>query len=59
LDDAVNDALRAAFVHLVREREAGVDAHAGPVYFVLHGVRSEERARELAAASMPPCTGLS
>ncbi|WP_265568638.1 hypothetical protein [Streptomyces hygroscopicus] len=45
----MNDALRAAIVHLVREQKAGVD-HAGPVYFMLHGVRSEERARELAAA---------
>lgn len=48
--DAVNDALRAAIIHLVREREAGADAYAGPVYFMLHDVRGEERARELAAA---------
>ncbi|MGW1916506.1 hypothetical protein ACWCQS_38805 [Streptomyces sp. NPDC002076] len=45
----MNDGLRAAIVHLVREQKAGV-GHAGPVYFMLHGVRSEERARELAAA---------
>ncbi|MQY40914.1 hypothetical protein SRB17_89470 [Streptomyces sp. RB17] len=50
VDDAVNVALRAAIVRLVREREAGSDAFAGPVYFMLHGVPSEERARELAAA---------
>ncbi|MGW1811254.1 hypothetical protein [Streptomyces sp. NPDC002078] len=45
----MNDALQAAIVHLVREQKAGVD-HAGPVYSMLHGVPSEERARELAAA---------
>jgi hypothetical protein len=50
VDDAVNDALRAAVIRLVDEREAGSDAYAGPVYFMLHGVPSEERARELAAA---------
>ncbi|MDH6522663.1 hypothetical protein M2163_000829 [Streptomyces sp. SAI-135] len=50
VDEAVNAALRAAVVRLVREREAGTDAFAGPVYFMLHGVPSETRARELAAA---------
>lgn len=50
VDDAVNVALRAAVGRLVREREAGSDAFAGPVYFMLHGVPSEGRARELAAA---------
>ncbi|MFF3909759.1 hypothetical protein ACFYZJ_28130 [Streptomyces sp. NPDC001848] len=49
VDDAVNDALRAAIVPLVREQKAAVD-HAGPVYFMLPGVRIEERARELAVA---------
>ncbi|MFF0133262.1 hypothetical protein ACFYTG_47630 [Streptomyces mirabilis] len=50
VDDAVNVAMRAAIVRLVREREASSDAFAGPVYFMLHGVPSEGRARELAAA---------
>ncbi|MEU1107167.1 hypothetical protein ABZ408_40465 [Streptomyces tibetensis] len=50
VDGAVNEALRTAIVHLVRERCAGPDAYAGPVYFMLHDVPSEERARELAAA---------
>jgi hypothetical protein len=50
VQDAVNIAMRAAIVRLVREREAGSDAFAGPVYFMLHGVPSEGRARELAAA---------
>ncbi|MEU8983098.1 hypothetical protein [Streptomyces sp. NPDC048309] len=49
MDEAVNDALRAAIMRLVDGREAGSDAYAGPVYFMLHGVPSEERARELAA----------
>ena len=50
VQDAVNAALRAAVGRLVREREAGSDAFAGPVYFMLHGVPTEGRARELAAA---------
>ncbi|MFE9438362.1 hypothetical protein ACFYO2_05015 [Streptomyces sp. NPDC006602] len=50
VEDAVNVAMRAAIVRLVRERAAGVDAFAGPVYFMLHGVPSEGRALELAAA---------
>ncbi|MFG2794228.1 hypothetical protein [Streptomyces sp. NPDC048419] len=50
VDAAVNVAMRAAITHLVHEREAGSDAFAGPVYFMLHGVPSEKRSRELAAA---------
>ncbi|WP_406224156.1 hypothetical protein [Streptomyces canus] len=50
VQDAVNIAVRAAIVRLVRAREAGSDAFAGPVYFMLHGVPSEGRAREFAAA---------
>jgi hypothetical protein len=50
IDGAVNEALRTAIVHLVHERQAGPDAYAGPIYFMLHDVPSEERARELAAA---------
>ena len=50
VQDAVNAAMRAAIVSLVREREVGSDAFAGPVYFMLHGVPSEARAREFAAA---------
>ncbi|MFF1632088.1 MULTISPECIES: hypothetical protein [unclassified Streptomyces] len=49
VDETVNGALRAAIMRLVDGREAGSDAYAGPVYFMLHGVPSEERARELAA----------
>ncbi|MGW3661413.1 hypothetical protein ACWD6R_39935 [Streptomyces sp. NPDC005151] len=48
--DTVNDAVRAAIARLVSSREIYTDAYAGPIYFMLHGVRSEERARELAAA---------
>ncbi|MFE6684906.1 hypothetical protein ACFVFQ_00360 [Streptomyces sp. NPDC057743] len=50
LDDAANDAIRAAIDRLVRNREVGLDAYAGPVYFMMHSVTSENRARELAAA---------
>ncbi|MFE9455093.1 hypothetical protein [Streptomyces sp. NPDC006739] len=50
VEDAVNVAMRAAIVRLVREREAGSDASVGPVHFMLHGVPSEGRARELTAA---------
>ncbi|MGW3046204.1 hypothetical protein ACWC9T_40975 [Kitasatospora sp. NPDC001159] len=48
--DAVNDAIRAAILRLVDNREVDFGAYTGPVYFMMHGVRSEERARELAAA---------
>jgi hypothetical protein len=48
VQDAVNVAMRAAIVRLVREREAGSNASAGPVYFMLHGVPSQAQARELA-----------
>ncbi|MFF9646629.1 hypothetical protein [Kitasatospora aureofaciens] len=48
--DAVNDAIRAAITRLVQSHEVDLDAYTGPVYFMMHGVRSEERARELAAA---------
>lgn len=50
VDDTVNDAIRAAIVRLVHTREVGADAYAGPIYFMMHNVSSEERARELAAA---------
>ncbi|MGC0328016.1 hypothetical protein RKD23_001006 [Streptomyces sp. SAI-170] len=48
--DAVNDAVRAAITRLVHNHEADPDAYKGPIYFMMHGVRSEHRARELAAA---------
>ncbi|MFI6355581.1 hypothetical protein ACIBJF_23600 [Streptomyces sp. NPDC050743] len=48
--DAVNDAIRAAILRLVDNHEVDFGAYTGPVYFMMHGVRSEERARELAAA---------
>ncbi|WP_327722024.1 hypothetical protein OG381_46495 [Streptomyces sp. NBC_00490] len=50
VDDTVNDAIRAAITRLVHHREAGADAYMGPVYFMMHNVASQERARELAAA---------
>ncbi|OEJ56620.1 hypothetical protein BGM19_38980 [Streptomyces agglomeratus] len=50
VDETVNAAVRAAIVRLVREREVDGDAYAGPVYFMLHSVSDEARARELAAA---------
>ncbi|MGW3100249.1 hypothetical protein ACWDCC_43230 [Streptomyces sp. NPDC001102] len=48
--ETVNDAVRAAMTLLVDRREADLDAYKGPVYFMMHALRSEERARELAAA---------
>ncbi|MER7710324.1 MULTISPECIES: hypothetical protein [Streptomyces] len=48
--DAVNDAIRTAILRLVDAREVDFGAYTGPVYFMMHGVRDEERARELAAA---------
>ncbi|MFF9852971.1 hypothetical protein [Streptomyces litmocidini] len=50
VDDAVNDAARDAVMRLVAAGEVRSDAYAGPVYYVLHGVNDEDRARELAAA---------
>ncbi|MFF8925849.1 hypothetical protein ACF1AO_01145 [Streptomyces longwoodensis] len=50
VDDAVNDAARAAITRLVHNREVDLDAYTGPIYFMMHGVLSEDRARELAAA---------
>ncbi|MGW4568213.1 hypothetical protein ACWEN3_39590 [Streptomyces sp. NPDC004561] len=48
--DAGNDAVRAAILRLVHNHEADFGAYTGPVYFMMHGVGNEERARELAAA---------
>ncbi|MCX4856128.1 hypothetical protein OG426_41055 [Streptomyces canus] len=50
VDDTVNDAIRSAITHMVENREIGADAYAGPIYFMMHGLSSQERARELAAA---------
>ncbi|MET9072480.1 hypothetical protein ABZX95_09880 [Streptomyces sp. NPDC004232] len=44
------DAVREAVLRLIRSRQIRPDSSAGPVYFVLHDVASEARARELAAA---------
>ncbi|KOX00822.1 hypothetical protein ADK65_12585 [Streptomyces sp. NRRL B-1140] len=48
--DAVNEEVRAAITRLVERNEVDWGAYMGPVYFMMHGVRNEERARELAAA---------
>lgn len=50
IDTAVYDAVREAVIRLIRTRQIRPDSSAGPVYFVLHDVDSEHRARELAAA---------
>jgi hypothetical protein len=50
VDDSVYDAVRAAVIWLIRSREIRSDSSAGPVYFVLYDVETEQRARELAAA---------
>ncbi|MFE9312847.1 hypothetical protein ACIQCF_26210 [Streptomyces sp. NPDC088353] len=49
-EDTVNDAIRDAITRLVRNHEVDFGAYTGPVYFMMHGVRDEQRARELAAA---------
>ncbi len=49
VDDSVYEAIRAAVIHLIRTEQVRSDSFAGPVYFVLHGIHSETRARELAA----------
>ena len=48
--DSVYDPIRAAVIHMIRAGEIRSDSSAGPVYFVLHNVAAESRARELAAA---------
>lgn len=48
--DSVYDAIRAAVIQMIRAGEIRSDSSAGPVYFVLHDVADESRARELAAA---------
>ncbi|MFB8402234.1 hypothetical protein [Streptomyces sp. NPDC055912] len=46
----VHDAVREAVIRLVRAGQIRSDSYAGPVYFVLHDVEGELRARELASA---------
>ncbi|MEU6777064.1 hypothetical protein [Streptomyces sp. NPDC046759] len=48
--DSVNEEVRAAINRLVERHEVDWGAYTGPVYLMMHGVRNEERARELAAA---------
>ncbi|MBE1582821.1 hypothetical protein ACFPOI_59690 [Nonomuraea angiospora] len=48
--DSVYDAVRAVVIQLLRAGEIRSDSSAGPVYFVLHDMAEEGRARELAAA---------
>lgn len=55
--DSVNDAARSAVMRLVQAGEIRSDAHAGPVYFVLHGVGSEERARDWPQPARRPLRG--
>ncbi|MFD9052850.1 hypothetical protein [Streptomyces zaomyceticus] len=50
VDTSAYDAVRAAVGRLVRAGQVRPDSYPGPVYFVLHDVDSEPRARELAAA---------
>ncbi|MFE5883819.1 hypothetical protein [Streptomyces hydrogenans] len=50
VSDSAYDTIRAAVIRLIRSREIRPDSSAGPVYFVLHDIDSEPRARELAAA---------
>jgi hypothetical protein len=47
---SVYDAIRAAVIQMIRAGEIRSDSFAGAVYFVLHDVADESRARELAAA---------
>ncbi|MDV5145418.1 hypothetical protein R1T08_14655 [Streptomyces sp. SBC-4] len=50
VDTGVYEAIRDAIIHLIDTRQIRPDSYAGPVYFVLHDVGGEPRARELAAA---------
>ncbi|MFF8592839.1 hypothetical protein ACF061_15600 [Streptomyces sp. NPDC015220] len=46
VDDAVIDAVRATITCLVENREVDLDAYAGPICFMVLGVRSDEGARQ-------------
>ncbi len=48
--DSTYDAIRAAVIRLIRSRQIRADSSAGPIYFVLYDVESEQRARDLATA---------
>ncbi|MFB6838950.1 hypothetical protein [Streptomyces sp. NPDC056361] len=50
VDTGVYDAVRDAIIRLIRTGQIRPDSYTGPVYFVLHDVDNESRARELAAA---------
>ncbi|WP_432164678.1 hypothetical protein [Streptomyces sp. bgisy031] len=50
IDPAVYNAVREAVIRLIHSHEIRPDSSAGPVYFGLHDVDNEPRARELAAA---------
>ncbi|WP_369199038.1 hypothetical protein [Streptomyces djakartensis] len=50
LDDHTHHAVHRAVTQLINSREIRSDSLAGSVYFVLYGVTTEHRARQLAAA---------
>ncbi|WP_030223106.1 hypothetical protein [Streptomyces bikiniensis] len=50
IDTKAYEAVCEAVIHLIGTRQVRPDSSAGPVYFVLHDVDGEGRARELAAA---------
>lgn len=50
VDDTTHDAIRAATLRLARSGEIRPGSGLGPVHYTLNGVKSEDRARELAAA---------
>jgi hypothetical protein len=52
--DAVNDAIRASITRLIQTHEVDLDAYPGPVYFMMHGLESEEV--NSPPHSTPPCT---
>lgn len=58
VEDSVNVAMRAAIVRLVREREAGSDAFAGPVTSCCTGCRVRGGPASWPQPSMPLCMGV-
>ncbi|MFH8804499.1 hypothetical protein ACH4F6_33820 [Streptomyces sp. NPDC017936] len=55
---AVSDAIRAAILRLVDHHEVDLGASAGPVHFMVHSVRNEERTRRRTPRCplQSPCT---
>jgi hypothetical protein len=53
VDEAVNDAIRAAITRLIQNRDVDLDAYAGPIYFMIAAKTGPGNSRP---RSTPPST---